>query len=245
MKKHILCLVALLCTLNASALDYEPQEGLSWQAEFGLSASNLRGALCNGSQACDLHMKAGLDAGVRLEYMLPECRGTFVNVGLLWQQKGATHREASAEEATSGRHVVNAHYLTIPVHAGFRFGINDLWSVSGELGPYFAMGIVGRNRYTSNSESSLAEQTLNYSYRTFKKVDNTLTNAGGLQRFDAGLGFRVGTEYAEHYSLNLGMDWGLTDMLRQPYRQLYRDTYGHNAQKLRNFCLSLTLGYRF
>ena len=66
-----------------------------------------------------------------------------------------------------------------------------------------------------------------------------------FQRWDAGLGFRIGAEYNQHYNLMFGCDWGLTDMYRNSLRDKFVEEYETRLPKVHNFNFSITFGYRF
>ena len=69
-----------------------------------------------------------------------------------------------------------------------------------------------------------------------------------FQRWDAGLGFRIGAEYNHHYNLMFGCDWGFADIYRTSLRDDYRDdpaNDGATLPKVHNFNFSITFGYRF
>ncbi len=276
MKKLFLAAVALLVAANAMALEYEPEEGLSWQAVLGMNVSGIRGGIRIKNEYGEVgpfntDKRIGIALGFRGEFMLPNAHGTYISYGLLWTQKGAKHgldmpgiykvstvvsmtdengeellKQVTEDEGRnySGKYKITSHYFYIPIHVGFRYNFSDDWGVFAEAGPYFALGVAGKTRFDADEEGTNPHY-VEFKDKTFKKNSDNYRASGGLQRFDAGLGFRVGVECQNHYSLNLDCDWGLTDMLRGDYRDAYADTFSPNADKLKNFCISITFGYRF
>ncbi len=261
MKKTLLAALALCLSLGASArigIGGEI-EGLSWQAFLGMNVSKIRGDIYMNDLMTGVNSKIGLDIGIRAEYYLPDAHGAYVNAALEWTQKGGKQKLSvpltpTAEDGmpygdgvTSWypyTHKINEHYIEVPIHIGYRYHISDDWSVFGEAGPYFSVGICGKNKLKKDQDGKELKAA-EWKYKTFDKNTGNDRSSGGFQRFDCGIGFRVGGEYLDHYSLNLGFDWGLTDMLRGDYRDTFFDDNHFSADKLKNFCFSLTLGYRF
>jgi hypothetical protein len=66
-----------------------------------------------------------------------------------------------------------------------------------------------------------------------------------IQRFDCGFGFRVGAEFKNMYSLNVGYDWGFTDMYTDKFRTSWAKLYPGQLAKMKNHSLNITVGYRF
>ena len=86
-------------------------------------------------------------------------------------------------------------------------------------------------------------------YKAFKKTSD-IEKINNYQRWDAGIGFRVGVEYNNHYNLMFGCDWGLADIYRDSFRDTYHDSFkaqgiDTSLPKVKNFNFSITLGYRF
>ena len=236
--KKLLTLIVLLAGLatSASALEYEPESGLTFQGLFGLNMSNFRGDLfTNAGGNIDSKVNPSFNVGVRGEYMLPNCKGVFVNLGANFSMKGAKGDVIDA----SGRPAVQkarAGYIEIPFHVGYRYNFSDLLGVYADFGPYFALGICGKSICDYDDDS-----IDNVSTRFFRK-DQTF---GNIQRFDSGLGCRVGAEYDNHHSLTFGFDWGLTDMYTNEYRKEFYQSYNQYLDKMKNFNASITYGYRF
>ena len=253
MKRFLLSALALLGVAGAHAFDFEPEKGISTQVTLGMNVSQIRGTVYDISSLApgwvDPRAKAGLNVGINWRYVLPEAHGTYLLAGVDWSQKGGRYSRSvvwSENIVTySTTHKFNLHYINIPVHVGYHYNFDRDWGVYGEFGPYFAVGVCGKNKITTDTdgrEASAMEDALRYN--AFKKRASNGA-LGGFQRFDCGLGIRLGGEYKGMYSINLGFDWGLTDMLRDEYRDDYFDQMHMTCGKLKNFNMSLTLGYRF
>lgn len=237
MKKiFALALAAIMCASSAKALEYIPKSGFTVQGLFGMNISNFRQP--NSLVDALTDPKAGFNLGVRGEYMLPSCYGVFVNLGVNYTMKGAKMDvAASLPDDYSCTVKFRPCYIEIPLHVGYRFNVLDNLGVFADFGPYFAIGVNGKEK--TEFEGDAVED---YSKKFFR---NSKMILGEIQRYDFGLGFRVGAEYANHHSLNFSFDWGLTDMYRDSYRREFFKENGFELGKLKNFNAGITYGYRF
>lgn len=182
--------------------------------------------------------KAGFNLGIRGEYMLPSCYGVFVNLGVNYTMKGAKMDvPATLPDDYSCTVRFRPCYIEIPLHVGYRFNVLDNLGVFADFGPYFAIGVNGKEK--TEFEGDAVEDRSTKFFRNSKMI------LGEIQRYDFGLGFRVGAEYANHHSLNFSFDWGLTDMYRDSYRREFFKENGYELGKLKNFNAGITYGYRF
>ena len=237
MKKiFALALAAIMCASSAKALEYIPESGFTVQGLFGMNISNFRqpNSLVDGLT----DPKAGFNLGVRGEYMLPSCYGVFVNLGVNYTMKGAKMDvAASLPDDYSCTVKYRPCYIEIPLHVGYRFNVLDNLGLFADFGPYFAIGVNGKEKTEFDGDA-----VEDYSKKFFR---NSKMILGEIQRYDFGLGFRVGAEYANHHSLNFSFDWGLTDMYRDSYRREFFKENGYELGKLKNFNAGITYGYRF
>lgn len=237
MKKiFALALAAIMCASSAKALEYIPESGFTVQGLFGMNISNFRHPDAAFDGLTD--PKAGFNLGVRGEYMLPSCYGVFVNLGVNYTMKGAKMDvAASLPDDYSCTVKYRPCYIEIPLHVGYRFNVLDNLGVFADFGPYFAIGVNGKEK--TEFDGDAVED------RSTKFFRNSKMDLGEIQRYDFGLGFRVGAEYANHHSLNFSFDWGLTDMYRDSYRREFFEKNGFELGKLKNFNAGITYGYRF
>lgn len=237
MKKiFALALAAIMCASSAKALEYIPESGFTVQGLFGMNISNFRHPDAAFDGLTD--PKAGFNLGVRGEYMLPSCYGVFVNLGVNYTMKGAKMDvAASLPDDYSCTVKYRPCYIEIPLHVGYRFNVLDNLGVFADFGPYFAIGVNGKEKFEFDGDA-----VEDYSTKFFR---NSKMDLGEIQRYDFGLGFRVGAEYANHHSLNFSFDWGLTDMYRDSYRREFFKENGYELGKLKNFNAGITYGYRF
>lgn len=240
MKKILFFVIALaLCAENAKAFEFEnePEPGFSFMGLFGMNISKL--------QNHPYGTKVGAMMGARAEYMLPNAHGTYLTAGLDWTMKGGKGHfilpvEGKNYDAT-GKFPL--HYFEIPLRVGFRYNIMEELGCYAEVGPYFAIGIGGNHKVSSGEDGSAFRQFEDYeSYKVFKNYGYPTES---FQRWDSGIGFRIGAEYNQHYNLMFGCDWGLADIYRVSLRDDYFDKKGIHLPKVHNFNFSITFGYRF
>lgn len=245
MKKFFYLIIALaLSTGNAMAFENEPAEGLSFMGIFGMNVSKLQNNLLEDKA------KAGAMLGIRADYVLPKAHGTYLTVGVDWTMKGGkgTIFVSDYPDLVESTFKYALHYLEVPVRVGFRYNLNEEIGLYAEVGPYFAVGVGGRHKCSVDADGSDARDFEDqYSYNAFKNYDYDPNNPTRLtyQRWDAGIGFRIGAEYNQRYNVLIGADWGLADIYRTSLRDRYFDQTGIALPKVHNFNFSIAVGYRF
>jgi len=246
MKKILLTVVCALFATGAMAIDNEPKEGVTSMAFMGLTSSHIRGNVFDNDELIKYKNKVGGTLGLRLDYVLPKAHGTYITAGADWTMKGGKRDVAVVGSVVEdGTVKSNLHYIEIPVRVGFRYNINTQIGVYGELGPYFSVGIGGKRKLSVDADGAEWNEIEEAgTWKAFKKSTQRLN----YQRWDCGMGFRVGAEYNKHYNLILGCDWGITDMYRDDYRDIVypiAKAAGYKLGKAKNFQFSLAFGYRF
>ena len=245
MRKFLTIALAALFAGNAMALDNVPESGLTWVGFAGMTVSNLNGMMPTTNP------KVGVTFGVKADYMLPNAYGIYINAGLDWVQKGSrvTNSETVGGVACDVTRKFQSHYLELPIHVGYRYNFSEKFGIYGEVGPYFAFGVTGKYKWKPEEDmvDDRSEMVFGKHYGLITTADPGLDNIRAIQRFDCGFGFRVGAEFKNMYSLNVGYDWGFTDMYTDKYRKAYKANSGTNwtLSKLKNHHLSITFGYRF
>ena len=246
MKKILFIVIAMaMSASNAKALDfdYEPEEGFTFMGLFGMNVSKL--------QNHPYDAKVGATMGARADYVLPNAHGTYVTAGLDWTMKGGklSHYADVQGNTFSATSKAPLHYFEVPIRVGFRYNFMDELGVYGEVGPYFAVGIGGRHQLSIDADGEDANVVEDeFNYKIFKKSSD-IERLCNFQRWDAGIGFRIGAEYNQHYNLLIGCDWGLADIYRDSFRDAYHDFYkarglDESLSKVKNFNFSITFGYR-
>lgn len=242
-----ICVALIGLSTNAWAYDYYSYESdleheapvVTTQVFLGFNASKLRNFDYNG--------KVGGTLGVKWDFMLPKAHGTYLTAGVDWTQKGVKDRVLVllSSDEDWGTNKIQLHYLEVPVRVGYKYTMETMGEplgIFGEFGPYFAVGISGKNKLSVDRDGNDAREE-EWSYNIFKKKH--YPHDINYQRWDAGLGFRVGLEYAHHYVFSMGADWGLADLFRRSYRDDFMDDAGKELYKPKNVNFTMTIGYRF
>lgn len=209
--------VALTTIMSFSAHSETPQ----LEIVAGMNVSN--------HDASDARSRIGFHAGIRSTFGFPSVdNGFYVNAAALISLKGC-----KADGITS-----NPYYLDIPLHAGYKYAINESVAIFGELGPYFGIGLWGlKNHIPTRPKLEDYDDMLEYEDDLQgwinKYIDgpkNTFSEKG-YKRFDFGLGVRAGIEFSKKIPVSIGYDFGVIDLVDEV------------SAKTRN--LTVSIGYKF
>ena len=170
------------------------------------------------------HMgQTGLNLGVKAELGLPKAtKGWFMDFGALLSSHGwKSTGYYNTITGTVLQWEATPYYLSIPVHVGYKFHCSDNFKLFASVGPYANIGLFGKETMSA----------------TLKEVSTTTTASNNVfadkaqERFDWGLGFRVGAELYDHWQLSVGYDWGM--------KSIFKET------DVRNRTLSISCSYIF
>lgn len=184
--------------LLISAVVSAQEHGIRYGVTGGVNVSSY--SMHASGMSLDADSRVGFNVGFKVEmgaaFILD---GFYFDGSLLLSSKGAEFNTSVDGEAVNN--IVRPYYLEIPLHIGYRHTVGKSGNVSlfGTFGPYFAVGIGGKNKLESGN--------------TTEKFD-TFGSQGGLNRFDFGLGIRGGVQLYDHYQIFLGYDWGLIDIAK-------------------------------
>lgn len=242
MNKIILSsLAAFALAGSAQAQNYNYGGTLEQFADNGISIMTYGGMTISNMRTADLPFanfdpKVGFTLGARMEYILPQCYGVFVNGSLEYSMKGARDR-IEGLGGPGADWIARPMYVSLPIHVGYRYDVLNNLGLYADFGPYFAVGTNGKTRLKYDDFS--ADDT----WQFFRNDDNGAFYE--TNRFDFGLGFRVGAEYAKHYNFIFACDWGITDMLTQDQKHVIAANPLYKNPALKNFNAAITFGYRF
>ena len=179
MKRIIIALIAVVATINVSAQE------LRWGVAGGLNFANERAKAAGVKVSSDSYI--GFQAGVKAEMDLASyiTDGFYAEGSLLYNLKGGSYSDGHS----------NLGYLQLPVNFGYRLSVAENLSVIGSLGPYFGLGILGKD---------------------VTKADNSKvkTDVFGsrLQRFDFGLNYKLGVEMWDKWQFFLAFEHSLMNI---------------------------------
>lgn len=181
MKRIILALVAIVMALNVSAQD------LRWGAVGAVNFSWMRTKAAGVAISSDSYI--GFQAGAKAEMDLADylTDGFFADGALVYNLKGGSY---------SGSHT-NLGYLQIPLNLGYRTPLsNDVSFIAG-LGPYFGLGVLGKDVVKEGG--------------TKLKTD---VFGESMQRFDFGLNYKLGVEMWNQWQFYLGFEHSLLNLAK-------------------------------
>lgn len=164
----------------------------------------------------------GFNVGVKGELGLPQATERwFMDFSALLSSHG--WKSMGYYDNTTGTSLqwkTTPYYLSVPVHVGYKFSCSDNLKFFAAVGPYASIGLFGKETMTT----TLAGKS------TTSTVSNNVFADKAHERFDWGLGFRVGAELYENWQLSVGYDWGMKDT---------------NKTGVRNRTLSVSCAYVF
>lgn len=212
MKKFLLfALVAI------SAMSINAQDNLKWGVMAGMNVSKYT--------ITGFDNRIGFHAGVKTEVGLSQDAngsGAYMDFAALLTLKGAKIDGGSVAGIT-----LNPYYLEVPVRVGYKYAVNDDFSLFGSVGPYMAVGLFGKAKLKVDGDladnAELGGSSISISENIFGN--------DGLKRFDFGLGLKAGVEFSKKYQVAISYDFGLVKATKEL------------GMKNRN--LMLSLGYMF
>lgn len=150
--------------------------------------------------------QTGFNVGVKAELGLPKAtKGWFMDFGALlsshgWKSTGYYDNTT----ATGLKWNATPYYLNIPIHAGYKFHCGDNFKLFASAGPYISIGLFGKETMTATLAGTSTTTT----------ASNNVFADKAQERFDWGLGFRVGAELYNHWQLSVGYDWGMKSVFK-------------------------------
>ena len=167
------------------------QDNLRWGVTAGMNVSSLN--------VTGLDSRVGFHAGVKAELGLPQfTEGLYMDFGALLSLKGA-----KVEAGSMASFKINPYYLEIPVHIGYKYAVNDNFSVFANAGPYIAIGLFGKAKMTADGSLVDGGSKVSESENVF--------GDDGFKRFDLGLGLKAGIEISKKYQFSIGYDFGFIE----------------------------------
>lgn len=180
MKKLLFTIVALMGVMSLSA--QEIRYGVTGGVNFAWAHSSVN------SSDCYLGFNAGIKADMDLSYALNDA--FYADARLLYSLKGGRW---------SGIHQ-NLGYLQLPLNFGYRFEVAPSLNILAGLGPYFGLGILGKNVVSADGA----------------KVKTDLFGES-YKRFDFGLNYNVGIEMWQNWQFFLGFEHSLLNVAKSEF----------------------------
>ena len=172
-----IAIIAIMALVNVA----HAEENKGGNVEFEITGGVQAATISYSTIVSRVGFHAGFRASKDFKFFTPE-NAIYGNVAALISLKGGKL------ENDKGKTVYNPYYLEIPIHAGYSHVISENAKFYYEMGPYFAVGLVGK------TDGKTVFDDLNF------------------RRFDFGLGLRTGVDFYKHFSLGLGYDVGLINV---------------------------------
>lgn len=172
--------------------------------------------------------RIGLQAGAKAEFSLENIgHGIYLDAALLFAEKGA-----KLDMGVLGDVSVKAYYLELPVSIGYKYIINEKFSIFCKGGLWFEYGLTGKT-----SASSVFDDLVNnvYEDNTNDSEDNYSTDPFkyDIKRFDCGWAISAGAELNKKIQGTIGLEYGLTNVNKE------------EGLSLKNRNLYLSIAYLF
>ncbi len=146
--------------------------------------------------------KVGFGVGVQGEYAFSDKdKGLFMDASLLFDAKNwksASYFDNNT--STAGEWHYSTYGLNVPINIGYRFHLTKSFNLLASAGPYFEIGIAGKEK------SNIAGKKTTVSSNPYK--DKL------MDRFNWGIGLRLGGEISNHFQVNAYYNLGLKDIYK-------------------------------
>jgi hypothetical protein len=190
MKKRLLLIAGVLFLFVQS----HASEPVRWGVMGGMNVSK--------PSMSESGERIGFHAGAKAEFNLSKAyNGLYISSAVLFSLKGR-EREYFIYGGGKQKDKESNYFLDIPVHLGYRYAFNDNIALFGSFGPYVGIGLFGKNKIDPAMEHK--------GYKT----TNIYGSKGYLNRFDFGLGLRVGVDLSKKVQFSVGYDLGLKNMAK-------------------------------
>lgn len=187
MRKNILFFFFLFCI----ALQGHAQE-------FRLGV--IGGVTFNDPSHCNY--KTGFRAGVKGELEFNSTGdGWYADMGVLLTSLGVNMQPSFNQDNSYQTAEYIPHYLSIPLHMGYKWSVGKQMKLFAHAGPYFNIGLFGSiDQQIVKASGESKPVSVNY--------DNTnVFNAPWARRFNWGAGVSAGVEINRHFQVSVGYDW--------------------------------------
>lgn len=168
------------------------QSSLYYGIRLGINFAGI------GGDYVDLDSKAGLNMASVVGLRLSDTTPVFLESGLYYTERGAKKKKSK----------ISLTYFELPVLIKYGIQVSDDIAVLPYLGPYFSLGIAGKEKYPAVGDEA------SYNRSSFKH----------FKRGDMGIKIGCGAEYNKIYA-ELGYQFGIANIAKENEHDL--EATGH------------------
>lgn len=178
----------------------------------------------------DTKVRFGYNVGVTVDYAFTE--NWFILSGLEYTTKGVNGKKVLGMKPT-----LNAAYIQLPIHAGYKLNVSPSTKIVFHAGPYVALGVNGKIKIKNINFDVLEDFLDEDEIEVIEAINNSNINTFGnlMNRFDFGIGLGIGAEFGK-INAGIGYDFGLLNVAKN---------IGGNDLTLRNGNAYISVGYKF
>ncbi|QDH81170.1 PorT family protein [Echinicola soli] len=211
---------------------------VQWGVRAGMNMTNSKFTQADGS-VDETDPVVRMQIGLTLD--VPVWNDIYLQPSLIYQGKGFKGRGVwSAVTGEDSEFKVNLSYLVMPVHVVFKPRIGSSGRLLVGAGPYIGYGLGGNWESETDllyDDIMLAQRQGDVNFTKDGSVGDMGTYNYG-EPWDYGLGFLLGYEFMERYSVQVNGDFGMANL---QYKYGDYDT----GQELKNIGLGVSFGYKF
>lgn len=234
MKKILLVVAFAAFAVSASAQRAESRMFSFRKAEqpitFGIRAGVNFSGIADNNDEFD-KTKTGFNVGLNMD--LPIFQSFYVQTGLYFTTKGAKY-ESDKNKNYWYKDQINPMYLELPIYASWRLDVSEYTQLQVNIGPYFAVGVGGKYKWSEGGDSWDYEDSGKESL--FGKKSEL---EYPMRRGDVGLGLGAGITVHKIY-LGFTYSFGFNNLLRNS--DGYKDA---SNDKFRNRNFTIQVGFNF
>lgn len=211
MKKLAILLAVVACSAAQAQTSFS-HKGVTFGVRAGVNFSTmLEKAPANPDDKFFGQYLTGFNAGISIG--VPFMKWLGLESGLYFTTKGAMHKQVT--DIYTRRDMTEPMYVELPVRASFRFALPHATGLYVNAGPYFAVGVGGKNRWKSTFEGGTR----------FESAPLFGKNAEGfkMKRCDAGVGFGAGVTFRK-FCLGLNYSVGVINV-HKGRRSFYNSSF--------------------
>lgn len=174
-------------------------ERISFGVEVGINVSNMGGDYYYDDGG--VSSLAGLNLGIAVD--IPLLESLYIKTGLYHTERGCKWEYVDSEEKILEKY--RPVYLQLPVLASYRHNFTDNIQLQVNVGPYFALGVGGKDKYEYSKLRSSGTYTGTEEWVVFGEDQI-------IKKFDAGLHIGAGLTLYRHFSVGIGYEFSFTNI---------------------------------